>query len=192
MIQTQQFKPLFEKIDGLLLNGNLILAIDGCAAAGKSTLGAILAGRYDCALFHADDFFLRPEQRSLERLNEPGGNMDRERLKAEVLEPLKKGETVTFRPFDCKTMSLKEPVTVQPTKLCVVEGAYSMHPELQAYYGLSVFLDIEPELQMQRVIKRGGEEKAKQFASRWIPMENRYFEAFNIKEKCAIKIKTHR
>ena len=136
------------------MEGSLIMAIDGSSASGKSTLGGILAERYGAVVFHADDFFLRPEQRSPERLNEPGGNMDRERLKTEVLESLSKGERVTYRPFDCKTMSLKEPVSLFPGRLNVIEGAYSMHPELERFYGLSVFLDIDPEIQHRRILER--------------------------------------
>ena len=35
-----------------------------------------------------DDFFLRPEQRTEERLKEVGGNVDRERFLEEVARPL--------------------------------------------------------------------------------------------------------
>ncbi len=186
-INTQCFEALFEKIEELLEKGSLIMAIDGSSAAGKSTLAAILGERYGAVVFHADDFFLRPEQRTAQRLNEPGGNMDRERLKAEVLESISKGEQITYRPFDCKTMSLKNAVSVLPGKLNVIEGAYSMHPELESFYDLSVFLDIDPETQRQRILKRG--ERAEMFFTRWIPMEKRYFDELNVKERCDIVIK---
>lgn len=186
-VNTEQYNELFNKIEELLQNNKLIMAIDGSSAAGKSTLAAVLAERYGALVFHADDFFLRPEQRTAERLAEAGGNMDRERLKAEVLESLSKGERVTYRAFDCRTMSLKEPVSVEPGRLNVVEGAYSMHPELENYYGLSVFLDIDPEVQRQRILKRN-EERAEMFFSRWIPMEMRYFKELNVKDRCQIVI----
>ncbi len=51
----------------------LLLAIDGGSASGKTTLAALLAQRYGCPVFHMDDFFLRPEQRTPQRLAEPGG-----------------------------------------------------------------------------------------------------------------------
>ena len=41
-----------------------VLAIDGPCGSGKTTLAALLARLYDCPVFHADDFFLRPEQRT--------------------------------------------------------------------------------------------------------------------------------
>ena len=119
-VNTELFGELFNKIEELIQNNKLVVAIDGSSAAGKSTLAAVLAERYGAVVFHADDFFLRSEQRTAERLAEAGGNMDRERLKAEVLDSLSKGERVTYRAFDCRTMSLKEPVSIQPGRLTVV------------------------------------------------------------------------
>ena len=57
----ERFAPLLARI-GELPEG-AILAIDGCCASGKSTLGQRLSQAYGCPLFHMDDFFLRPEQR---------------------------------------------------------------------------------------------------------------------------------
>ncbi|MBQ8758231.1 MAG: hypothetical protein IJZ20_00890, partial [Clostridia bacterium] len=79
------FLPLFAKLDGMLLTGNVRLAVEGGSASGKSTLGALLESVYDCTVFHMDDFFLRPEQRTPERFAEIGGNVDRERFLSEVL-----------------------------------------------------------------------------------------------------------
>lgn len=45
----------------------------------------------------ADDFFLRPEQRTPERLAEPGGNLDRERMKSEVIDRLSAVRSVIRR-----------------------------------------------------------------------------------------------
>lgn len=183
------FLPLFAKIDSMLAQDRIILAIDGGAASGKSTLGALLQEIYGCSIFHMDDFFLRPEQRTKERFAEIGGNVDRERFYNEVLIPLSKNEVVHYRPFDCGTFTLKDPIEVSPTPLSVIEGSYSMHPELSCRYDLSVFLDISPELQKKRIEIRNGKELADRFFSEWIPLENRYFEGFDIKSKCDIVIK---
>ena len=63
----------------------LLAAIDGRCAAGKTTLAEQLREMLGCNVIHADSFFLRPEQRTEERLNTPGGNIDYERLLAEVI-----------------------------------------------------------------------------------------------------------
>ena len=86
----------------------VIVAIDGNCTAGKTTLAGKLAEVYDCNVFHMDDFFLRPEQRTPERYAEVGGNVDYERFMEEVLQPLKAGNTFSYRPFDCSTFMLTE------------------------------------------------------------------------------------
>ena len=179
-----KFLPLFMRIDCMLRDGQVNLAIEGGSASGKTTLGKLLAQVYDCTVFHMDDFFLRPEQRTRERFAEPGGNVDRERFLEEVLLPLQRQETVFYRKFDCNTFTVQEPVLVNLSKLNVVEGAYSMHPELAEYYNFSVFLEVSSELQRKRIEKRNTPEVAKRFFEEWIPMEGRYFAEFKVKERC--------
>lgn len=182
--------PLFSRIDKLLKTDtrNVVVAIEGGSASGKSTLASLLAKVYDCNLFHADDYFLRPEQRTPQRLAQVGGNLDRERFDDEIISKLKKNEPITYRPFDCSTQTLDDPVTVNPKKLTVVEGVYSMHPEFDRYFDLSLFLDISPSYQKERILKRNPPFLAKRFFEEWIPLENVYFAKTNIKERCDLVI----
>lgn len=166
----------------------LLLAIDGGSASGKTTLAALLAQRYGCPVFHMDDFFLRPEQRTPQRLAEPGGNVDRERFFSEVLQPLRQGGPASYRRYDCRTGQLLPPVLRQAGQLNVIEGAYSMHPELSALYDLSVFLAVSPEMQHRRILQREPAFKQQLFFRQWIPMENRYFQTFSIPERCDLRI----
>jgi hypothetical protein len=104
-----------KQIDALLCTGKfLVIAIDGNCTAGKTTLAAMLEKMYDCNVFHMDDFFLRPEQRTPERYAQPGGNVDYERFREEVLVPLLQGGEFAYQPFSCKTFTLSEPVKVLP------------------------------------------------------------------------------
>ena len=180
--------PLLTRTDTLLKNGKLHIAIDGGAASGKTSLASLLEQIYDCTVFHMDDFFLRPEQRTAERFAEVGGNADRERFLQEVLLPLKNGEPVQYRRFDCQTFTVREPVTIHPKKLCITEGSYSCHPALCPFYDLTVFLDVDPQVQKQRILSRNGKEWGQRFFDEWIPMENTYFEKTDITNRCNIII----
>ncbi len=184
-----EFLPLFIKIDRLIKNGQTTVAIDGGSASGKSTLGKILSEVYDCTVFHMDDFFLPLEKRTPERFSEIGGNVDYERFSEEVLIPLSKGECVKYKKFDCSTMSFADEIQVTPKDLVIVEGAYSMHPELAGYYDLSVYLNISPELQRKRISHRNSPKMAERFFGEWIPLENRYFEETKIEERCGMTFK---
>ncbi len=162
-----------------------ILAIDGSCTAGKSTLGNRLAAKFGCNLFHLDDFFLRPEQRTRERLAQTGGNVDYERFRQEVLLPLEEGIPFSYRPYDCSTGSLKEPVAVMPKRISIIEGSYSHHPYFEDPYDLKVVLDISPEVRMKRIMERPAFLQ-RRFLEEWIPMEQQYFEVFRIREKADI------
>ena len=177
--------PLLSAIDRKLSSApRMTLAIEGGSASGKTTLSGLLSRMYGCTVFHMDDYFLRPEQRTPERLAEPGGNVDRERFYEEILMPLTEGKPVRYQRFDCHTLSLQPPVDVVPTPLTVVEGAYSMHPLLADHYDLSVFLRISPDLQHQRILNRNGPEMAERFFFMWVPLETAYFEALDPAARC--------
>lgn len=165
----------------LIEKDRVIVAIDGSCTAGKTTLASALAEAYDCNIFHMDDFFLRPEQRTQERFSEPGGNVDYERFYEEVLLPLKSGLPFSYRPFNCKSMTLAEPVQVEPKKLTIVEGTYSHHPFFKDPYDLTIFLTVSPELRHSRILERPVFLHEK-FFNFWIPLEQEYFKTFSIGE----------
>ena len=83
-LSLERIQALLARIDRLMAERErVIVAVDGGSASGKTTLGALLQSVYACPVFHMDDFFLRPEQRTPERFSEPGGNVDRERFLSE-------------------------------------------------------------------------------------------------------------
>ena len=168
----------------------LLVAIDGRCAAGKTTLAARLRDTLTCGVIPMDDFFLRPEQRTEERLRQPGGNVDYERFREEVLLPLKQGLPFSYRPYDCRTQKFREPVCVEPDTVAVVEGSYSCHPELWDFYDLHIFLTVSPEEQRLRIRQRNGEKGLEIFQNKWIPLEERYFEAFRIEQRCAFSFQS--
>ena len=84
------------------------------------------------------------------------------------------------------TISLAPPETVPPARLSVVEGAYSCHPALGDYMTLRAFSDVEPGTQRRRILARNGEEGLRNFETRWIPLEERYFEACRVREQARV------
>ncbi|MDR2167956.1 MAG: uridine kinase [Clostridiales bacterium] len=180
-----QKNRLYRLIDSALeANERVLVAIDGDAAAGKSTLAAELKRAYDCNVIHMDDFFLPPNLRTQSRAAEPGGNVDYERFKKEALEPLLAGQAFAFRPFDCGIWDFGEEIAISPGRLTIVEGAYSMHPTLVHAYDIKIFVKIDPAEQMRRIEARNGPEAAEKFRDIWIPMEKRYQVEFSIEADC--------
>ena len=184
-------EEIIKMIDGLLLQKpQVLVAIDGSCAAGKTTLAKELADHYGCNVFHMDDFFLRSEQRTPERFSEPGGTVDYERFFSEVLNPLTQGRSFSYRPFDCSTFTLADPISVVPRQLNIIEGSYSMHPYFGEIYDLKIFLTVAPALRKERILKRPPF-LHRRFFEEWIPMEQRYFDTFSIAEKADLIVEAH-
>ena len=188
MENTEKYKKLFTKIEYLMqTKSSVSIAIDGGAASGKTTLAKILSEKYGAPIIHMDDFFLRPEQRTSERFAEPGGNFDRERFMQEVIHHIGKNEAFSYRIFDCSKMALHGYQKIPKSPLVITEGSYSHHPAFSEVFDLRVFLSIDENERKKRILTRNGE-KSETFFTRWIPLENRYFEAFSIREKADIII----
>ncbi len=182
-------KVLFEINRIRQSKARVLIAVDGRCASGKTTLAKNLKEELSCNVIHMDDFFLRPEQRTVKRYDEPGGNVDRERFLTEVLQPLQTGKAFYYRPFDCHTMALSEPITVKPNAVTIIEGTYSCHPELWKFYDLHIFLTTTQEKQLDRLAKRNGA-NIQMFREKWIPLEERYFAAYKPEVKCEIVFET--
>lgn len=175
------YKDVFKDIDHIIHEKkDIIIVIDGKSGSGKSTLAYDLQRHYQASLFHMDDFFLQIYQRTPERFNEAGGNVDYERFYQSVILPLLGHNDVNYQRFDCSTMTLGKVQTIPYHHINIIEGTYSLHPYFQDYYDIAIVLDVSADLQKKRIIKREGLEKWKTFEKRWIPLENYYFQTYNI------------
>lgn len=170
------------KINELLLeHHSLNVAIDGKCGSGKSTLGRLIATIYNANLFKMDDFFLQSFQRNEARLALPGGNVDYERFKETVIEPLKQKENVEYQRFDCSKMALDEHIEIiNYCPINVIEGTYSMHPYFGSFYDYTIALNISDSMQEKRILERNGKIMLEKFKKIWIPLENKYFESYDI------------
>lgn len=177
--------PVLQKLKG---KASGVIALDGRAASGKTTTAGLLAKVLDAPVIAMDDFFLPPELRTPQRLAEIGGNVHYERVREEVLPGLQTGQAFSYRVFDCGQMAYGATIEIPKAPYRIVEGSYSHHPALGDYADLRVFLNIDPEIQMERIQKRNGEKLAEMFRTRWIPMEEAYFDGFSIREKADLKL----
>lgn len=183
-----QYAQVFERIDSLLKSSekdNLLIALEGKCGSGKSYLARLLSGVYPCNVIHMDDFFLRPEQKTEERLLEVGGNVDYERFFKEVIRPIREEKDIfEYQRYNCMQQRLTDSVRVYKKRLNIIEGSYSCHPYFGNCYDLKIFLDLDDELQKERILERNGAYMLSRFTGEWIPKENDYFRKFAVKEHC--------
>lgn len=165
-----------------------VIAVDGRCASGKSTLALQLAERTGAGVIHMDDFFLPLKLRTEARLQEPGGNVHYERFAEEVLPFLQSGEAFSYRRFECSKMALGKVRQIPAGNLRIVEGAYSCCPKFGDYMDIRVFCDVTETEQRKRIRLRNGEAALVAFLEKWIPMEERYFAAYGIRERADIVV----
>lgn len=184
------YLPVFRIISRWMeTEGPVVIAIDGRCGSGKSSLAAQLQREIPCNVVHMDEFYLPPQRRCQQWAQIPAGNMDLERLLQEVLRPLRVGEQAAYRPFSCKEENFLEEVLLLPHKLTIIEGSYSHHPLLAEQYQGKIFLTCSKAEQEQRLRLREGE-RFVNFQNLWIPMEERYFQTFQLPGRDALVLDT--
>ena len=181
------FAPLTERTDSLIDRNRVsFIAIDGRCTSGKSTLSSYLEAVYGdlVTVIHMDDFFLPPHLREQRRFEKPGMGVHIERIETEIVRPILFGEReLIYGKFDCSLGRVTGNIKQRLAPLTVIEGVYSMRPELRPLYSLSVFLDVSKNEQIER-LKRRSPEKLSLFKEQFIPREEKYFSHLNIKNAC--------
>lgn len=187
------FDELCARISSLLaasLERPVLVALDGRCGSGKTTLAAILAERFpESVTLHTDDYYLPPEQRAPGWEHTPCANMDLTRLRAEALEPLRACCVGQYRAYCCGVGAYKAGGPLVPKPLVLVEGSYSLHPSLADLYDLKIFVTCPPEEQARRLLGREGTHYAA-FTSRWIPLEEAYFEQYHVEQGADVVLNT--
>jgi hypothetical protein len=94
-----------------------IVAVDGHSGAGKSTFAAAQAARIAATLVPGDDFYRVMDEEVRARLSAHEGigrYFDWERMRDEVLVPLRAGRDARYRPYDWDSGLVAEtPITLQ-------------------------------------------------------------------------------
>ena len=101
-----------------------------------------------------------------------GYDLDWERLRDEVLSPLRAGKTARFQYYDWVNDCLNEWVEIEPGGVTIIDGVFSLRNELTDYYDLRIWFSCPQETRISRLLNRGDTPQAEIDA--WIPMEERY------------------
>lgn len=187
-VVSADFAPLWEllcAVDDLLASqDHVTLALDGCAAAGKTTAAALIASCFGGRVIHMDDFFVPFEMRTEQRNAQVGGNVDYERFTREVYPFLGACKDITYGAFDCTVGAVTRQISLPSVLLTVVEGAYCMRPEWRDGYDIAAFCSVPRAEQKRRILARNGQEMWARFESDWILREQAYFDAFSVEKAC--------
>jgi len=188
MMDSGLYVQVFNHLDGILKEDNegLVVAIDGDAASGKTTLSQLLKERYHGTVIHTDHFYLPFDQRT----DIVAGHMNIKKILHEVLIPHALGKDTHYEWFDPHINRVRSTIYEPYQKLLILEGSYSMHPDLQPYIDVKIVLSVSADIQHSRILARSSEEVLAKFISTWIPQEKKYQAFYQIRTSADITIDT--
>ncbi len=155
----------------------VLVALDGGAGSGKSTFALrvrhALGTEIGCAVVHLDHFFRTRRERGsrLARVEDT----DWQRLRDEVIRPLRAGRTARFLLYDWALDRLDGWQTVQPAGVVIVDGVSALRRELAGCFDLAVWLSCPREKRVARLAGRG--DTPPEEIEYWLPSEDAYVAA---------------
>ncbi|MEW9501688.1 uridine kinase family protein [Jeotgalibacillus marinus] len=163
----------------------MLIGIDGCGGAGKSTLAQAFkeVNSEKVSVIHMDDFYKPSKLRGSIETNDIGGNWDCERVREQVLLPLSKNQNTQYQRYDWHEDVMAEWHDVLSGGVLVIEGCYSLVEELESYYDFKIWIDSPRDLRLARGIERDGEQKRHLWEKIWMPDEELYIETQKTKDK---------
>ncbi|WP_438285466.1 uridine kinase family protein [Bacillus wiedmannii] len=157
----------------------IIIGIDGCGGAGKSTLANKIKSDFSTVMVvHMNDFYLpsakivneHPTNKSI------GADFDWKRLLQEVLDPISNGLEGHYKRYDWEKDSLVGSHIVPACGIVIIEGVYATRQELAGMYDLKIWVNCPRETRIKRGIARDGEAARDMWENNWMVAEDMYVE----------------
>ncbi|MFI5686123.1 uridine kinase [Streptomyces sp. NPDC051636] len=141
-----------------------LVGVDGHAGSGKSTFSGRLAAALGGApVLHLDDIATHEE------LFDWTG-----RLLAQVIEPLGRGETAYYAPYDWRARRFSAPRPLPPAPVLLVEGVGAGRRALRPHLARLLWMELPHEESWARGQLRDGAEQ-REFWAGWVEAERAHF-----------------
>ncbi len=173
----------------------VLVAIDGCGGAGKSTLARGVSNSLtNVSIVCADDFFRplsQPQPGTLTPAKAYELYFPWERMRDEALVPLRQGKTARYQRHDWVSDELGEWAIVEPNPIVIVEGVYSSRPELRGLLDAIIFIDAPRDLRRRRMLARGHRDNDPEsgWLIPWMAAEDWYVEHLRPQESADLILK---
>jgi uridine kinase len=154
----------------------VLVGIDGGAGAGKTTFTMRLVEQIrEHVASVLTDLIYRPVA---ERWTGPiddmpvGYDLDWERIRDQVIFPLRAGKTARFQLYDWVADCLNETVEIDASGVTIIDGVFALRNELADYYDLRIWFSCPLEVRVSRLLNRGDTPQTE--IDYWLPIEERY------------------
>ena len=154
----------------------LLVAIDGGGGAGKSTLARGISEEFAgfVSTVRCDDFYRPLDSSACSPAVAYEKYFDWRRLRDEALLPLRAGKTARYQRYDWSTDRLAEWIELEPREIVVLEGVFSMRPELRDLIDVAIFIETPRDERIHRMASRPQTDSS--WMERWLAAEDWYFE----------------
>ena len=141
-----------------------LVGVDGHAGSGKSTFAGLLARALEGApVLHLDDIASHEELFGWDR-----------RLLTQVIEPLSRGRTASYAPYDWRARRFGPARVLPPAPVVLVEGVGAGRRALRPFLAHLLWMELPHEESWTRGRTRDGEEQ-REFWTGWVVAERRHF-----------------
>ena len=159
-----------------------LLAIDGPAGAGKTTFAAKLETELSASatvkVIHMDDLYNGWDNALSNALSEILDRISTAHLA---------NREFVIKIFNWKSMQFDTEETIVPTDYLIIEGVGAAQQIVRDSGATTYWLDIEPEIGLQRVLERDGAHIEAQMR-RWQVEQDKHFARDETRENCEFKL----
>lgn len=148
-----------------------VIAIDGPAGSGKTTLAHRLSEYRSAQILHMDDLYP-----GWEGLRPSGGIVHR------ILSTLEQGAVAEYQKYDWHAGAYREERAVHPQGTLIIEGVGSVRPEYQNLLSLIVMVtEVNPKERIRRGLARDGIESELHWRN-WMEEESQLHQETNLEQ----------
>jgi len=161
------YQSILQEINGIQNDKTTLIAIDGVAGSGKTTLALKLANDLtDSYVVHMDDLY--------DGWNNPLSQKLTARVISQLLNPISKQISVSYQVFNWKLNRFTDFKTIPQSKYLILEGVGSAQREFRPYMNKIIWIECDPNLGYNRVIARDGDQ-VKQEMLKFLIDQNNHF-----------------
>lgn len=159
-----------------------IIAIDGPAGAGKSTLASRISQHFPeqpITVVHMDDLYAGWDDALTVTLTRT--------LENKIARPAFEGKSFEIRKYDWIAGRFGEFTRKNVPALLILEGVGSGQKVIRKYLDQLIWIDIEPEIGLTRVLQRDGDYLENEMRI-WQKRESEHFRADNTRDCATIRV----